>query len=69
MNSSLRERLKRLLSFFTGKYKYWLELNFLNARRSRNPIQKIYFYLKSGVYRQSKIENIILTIGLLLNKI
>ncbi len=42
---------------------------FSNARKSGNLKRKITFFIKSGVYRQSKIETIILTIGLLLNKI
>ena len=90
MNSGTFEKVKRLISFVSGKYQYWLEVNirnlrqnedifskenlkvldyFSNARKSRNLIRKIVFFIKSGVYRQSKIETIILTIGLLLNKI
>ena len=90
MNSSTFEKLKRLFSFISGKYKYWLDLNirnlkqnedifseenlkvlnfFSNARELRNPLRKFALFINSGVYRQSKIENIILTIGLLLNKI
>lgn len=42
---------------------------FLSARKSNHFIKKIKNYKKSGVYRQSKIENIIFLIGLLLNKI
>ena len=42
---------------------------FSNTRKTKNPLRKIDYYIKSGVYRQSKIENIIMTIGLLLNKI
>ncbi len=42
---------------------------FEKARKAKNPFKKIRNYLKSGVYRQSKLENIVLIIGLLLNKI
>ena len=41
---------------------------FSRARESKNIIEKIKFFKRSGVYRQSNFENIILLIGLLLNK-
>ena len=42
---------------------------FDEARRAKNPLNKIRNYLNSGVYRQSKLDNMVLIIGLLLNKI
>ena len=58
------------------KYKYLLEKdnievleNFLKARRSKNFFRKLYYYFKSGVYRQSKKESLIFAIGLLFNMI
>ena len=58
------------------KYKYLLEKdnievleNFLKARRSKNFLKKLYYYFKSGVYRQSKKESLIFAIGLLFNMI
>lgn len=43
--------------------------DFANARNTKNFIKKINLFLRSGVYRQSKIETLLLIIGLLLNKI
>tara|TARA_B100001093_G_C26745565_1_gene978671 strand:+ start:155 stop:1096 length:942 start_codon:yes stop_codon:yes gene_type:complete len=42
---------------------------FSKAIKSTNIIEKIKYFKKSGVYRQSTSENIILIIGLLLNKV
>tara|TARA_Y100000589_G_scaffold154392_1_gene146995 strand:- start:777 stop:1721 length:945 start_codon:yes stop_codon:yes gene_type:complete len=42
---------------------------FLKARRSKNIFQKINLFFKSGVFRQSKKESIVFTIGLILNMI
>ncbi len=43
--------------------------NFLRARRSKNIFEKINFYFKSGVFRQSKKESMVFAIGLILNMI
>ena len=43
--------------------------NFLKARRTKNIFKKLYYYLKSGVFRQSKVESIIFAIGLIFNMI
>ena len=43
--------------------------DFANARNTNNLIKKINLFLRSGVYRQSRIETLLLIIGLLLNKI
>ena len=43
--------------------------NFKKARDSKNPLKRIFFFKKAGVYRQSSLENLIFLIGLLLNKI
>lgn len=90
MNNSLLEKIKRLLYFLSGKYKYWCNTNIKNlnlnkdvfslnnlevldyfskARNSKNLFSKIKYYKKSGVYRQSKMENIIFIVGLVFNKI
>ena len=42
---------------------------FSRAIKSRNILKKLKYFKKSGVYRQSTLENIILIIGLLLNKV
>ena len=42
---------------------------FIRARNSRNPLVKLKYYIKSGVYRQSFIENSIFIFGILFNKI
>lgn len=43
--------------------------HFTKARNSKNPIEKIIQFYKSGIFRQSKLETIFLVLGLLLNKI
>ena len=43
--------------------------NFQRARRSKNILKKINFYLKSGVFRQSNKESMVFAIGLILNMI
>ena len=43
--------------------------NFKKSRNSKNPLKRIIFYKKSGVYRQSSLENLIFFIGVLFNKI
>ena len=59
-----------------SKYKYLISKKnikvleyFSKARKSRNSLKRIFFYLRSGVYRQSCLENLIFLIGLLLKKI
>tara|TARA_B100000989_G_scaffold152664_1_gene113890 strand:+ start:39 stop:983 length:945 start_codon:yes stop_codon:yes gene_type:complete len=42
---------------------------FQKARESRNILKKLIFYLKSGVFRQSRIESLIFFIGVIFNKI
>ncbi len=90
LNSSFKEKFKRLKYFFSGEYKKWCKINIKNlylnkhsiskrnletlkffsiAIKSKNIFEKIIYFKKSGVYRQSHIENIILIIGLLLNKV
>ena len=90
LNSSLKEKWKRLFYFFSGEYKKWCDINIKNlylnknvlsinniktlnyfsrARESKNIFEKIINFKRSGVYRQSYLENIILIIGLLLNKV
>ena len=90
LNSSFKEKFKRLIYFFSGDYKKWCTINIKNlylnkhfissknletlnyfsrALKSRNILNKLKYFRKSGVYRQSKLENIILIIGLLLNKV
>ena len=43
--------------------------NFLLARSSKNIFKKLNYYLKSGVFRQSKKESMIFTIGLIFNMV
>ena len=43
--------------------------NFKKCRNSKNPLKRIIFYRKSGVFRQSSLENLIFFIGILFNKI
>ena len=43
--------------------------DFTKARNSKNPFVRIKFYFKSGVFRQSSIENLIFIIGIFLGKI
>ena len=43
--------------------------NFKKCRNSKNPLKRIIFYRKSGVFRQSLLENLIFFIGILFNKI
>ncbi len=43
--------------------------NFVRARNSSNPLIRLKYYYKSGVCRQSFIENFIFFFGILLNKI
>ena len=43
--------------------------NFKKSRNSKNPLKRIIFYRKSGVFRQSSLENFIFFIGILFNKI
>ena len=43
--------------------------NFQRARSSKNIFKKINYYLKSGVFRQSKKETMIFTIGLIFNMV
>ena len=43
--------------------------NFIKSRNSKNPLKRIIFYRKSGVFRQSLLENLIFFIGILFNKI
>ncbi len=43
--------------------------NFSKAKKSKNFLKKMKYFYQSGVYRQSNIENIILIIGLFLNKV
>ena len=43
--------------------------NFIRARNSKNPLIRLKYYFKSGVFRQSFIENFIFFFGILLNKI
>ncbi len=43
--------------------------NFEKSRNSKNPLKRIIFYRKSGVFRQSSLENLIFFIGILFNKI
>ena len=43
--------------------------NFEKCRNSKNLFTKIIFYRKSGVFRQSSLENLIFFIGILFNKI
>ena len=43
--------------------------NFKKSRNSKNPLKRIIFYRKSGVFRQSSLENLIFFIGILFNKI
>ncbi len=43
--------------------------NFIRARKTKNIFRKLNYYFKSGVFRQSKKESIIFTIGLILNMI
>ncbi len=59
-----------------SKYKYLISKKnikvleyFSKARKSRNVFKRIFYYFKSGVYRQSFLENLIFVIGLLLMKI
>ena len=42
---------------------------FQKARRSKNLLMKLTFYLKSGVFRQSRLESLIFFIGVIFNKI
>lgn len=56
---------KKLL---TTKNRIVLE-SFIKSRESKNFLKRIFFYIKSGVYRQTLSENIIFIIGILLNKI
>ncbi len=42
---------------------------YLRARSSKNIFKKLYFYLKSGVFRQSNKESMVFAIGLFLNMI
>ena len=58
------------------KYRYLLTKdnieileNFIKARRSKNILKKLNYFYKSGVFRQSKKETIIFTIGLILSMI
>ena len=37
--------------------------NFIRARKTKNIFRKLNYYFKSGVFRQSKKESIIFTIG------
>ncbi len=90
LNNSFKEKINRLMYFFSGEYKNWCKVNiknlylnknlistdnletlnnFSNAIESTNIFEKIKYFKKSGVYRQSTSENIILLIGLLLNKL
>jgi len=43
--------------------------NFEKCRTSKNLFKRIIFYKKSGVFRQSSLENLIFFIGILFNKI
>lgn len=43
--------------------------NFIRARNSANPFMRLKYYFKSGVFRQSFIENCIFLFGIFLNKI
>ena len=43
--------------------------NYLIARRSKNIIKKLNYYLKSGVFRQSNKESMVFAIGMILNMI
>ena len=43
--------------------------NFSKARKSKNILKRIFYFLKSGVYRQSTIENLIFFIGCIFRKI
>ena len=90
LNNSFKEKINRLMYFFSGEYKNWCNINIKNlylnknlittnnlktlnyfskAIESTNIFEKIKYFKKSGVYRQSTPENIILIIGLLLNKL
>ena len=90
LNNSFKEKINRLMYFFSGEYKNWCNINIKNlylnknlistnnletlnyfskAIKSKNIFEKIKYFKKSGVYRQSTLENIILIIGLLLNKL
>ena len=42
---------------------------FTKARKSKNILKRIFYFLKSGVYRQSTLENLIFFIGLIFRKI
>ena len=43
--------------------------NFEKCRNSKNPFKRIILFKKSGVFRQSSLENFIFFIGILFNKI
>lgn len=42
---------------------------FSKSRKSKNVFKRIFYFLKSGVYRQSNLDNIIFFIGLIFKKI
>ncbi len=90
LNTSIKEKWKRLNYFFSGEYKKWCDLNIKNlylnknviskdnlktlnyfskARDSKNVFSKLRNFKKSGVFRQTYLENLILIFGLLLNKV
>ena len=42
---------------------------FIKAREAKSPLKRLIFYLRSGVFRQTSIENFIFIIGMILKKI
>ena len=42
---------------------------FSKARRSKNIFERLFYFYRSGVYRQSFIENLIFTIGIIFKKL
>ncbi len=54
---------------YITKNNFKILCDFEKARKARNPFAKLKYYLNSGVFRQSKLENIFIMIGLFINKI
>ena len=59
-----------------SKHKYLLSKNnlkiinnFSKARRSKNLFLRLFYFYRSGVYRQSSIENFVFIIGIIFKKI
>ena len=56
-------------NYLLSKKNFIVLNHFSKARKSRNIFKRIFYYLRSGVYRQSSLENFIFFIGLLFRKI